>query len=314
MLKWIAILLLAAAAIIGSISWVKVNNSREAAALARQRTAESAAEQAKDEARKAQSEEKMAASRDSAMQQEAKIRQEERMKKEAEKESKALEAEKAKHDAAAAKDMKAAKESEAKAAQATREAEKAREATAKAQAEAAKAEAERARLEAEAVAKKAETEQARAEAAKAEAKLWELKALDLVALERELNEYKQELDERELALRPEKTIKDLVNIAPEEEGEKTEDGKILPENDRTIPAPERALHKANRLKDEKSEELFRKSRALTVARLEKLYLAAIKEDRITDAYYYESTIKSFYPDWKLGEADKEKTKEQEETK
>ena len=48
---------------------------------------------------------------------------------------------------------------------------------------------------------------------------------------------------------------------------------------------------------EETDALVAKSRSVTVSRLEKLYVAAVRANRITDADYYRKTLKSLYPDW-----------------
>ena len=123
-------------------------------------------------------------------------------------------------------------------------------------------------------------------------------------LNAELLEYQRELDERERALRPEKTIADLAWL-PDEDTEVDENGRArprkkepkLPENDTTLPKETRALAKANRMRAQADDVLAEAARARVVAPIEKLYVAALKEGRIVDAEYYRGVLKSMYPDW-----------------
>ena len=123
-------------------------------------------------------------------------------------------------------------------------------------------------------------------------------------LNAELLEYQKELDERERALRPEKTIADLTWL-PDEDTEIDENGRArprkkepkLPENDPTLPKETRELAKANRIRAQADGILKKDARTRAVAPIEKLYVAALKEGRIVDAEYYRGVLKSMYPDW-----------------
>ncbi|MBO4708895.1 MAG: hypothetical protein J5727_03835, partial [Kiritimatiellae bacterium] len=200
--------------------------------------------------------------------------------------------ERAKADAEAKKaaDLKAAKELELKAAKEVADGERA-----KAQASAdelAKAEATKAIREAETLKLKVSMAELAAEKQRYE----ELNA--------ELLEYQKELDERERALRPEKTIADLSWL-PDEDTEVDENGrahpkkkvKPLPENDATLPKETRALAKADRMRAQADDILKNDARTRAIAPLEKLYVAAVKEGRTVDAEYYRTVLKSMYPDW-----------------
>ena len=125
-------------------------------------------------------------------------------------------------------------------------------------------------------------------------------------LNAELVEYQKELDERERALRPEKTIADLSWL-PDEDTEVDENGKahprkkvkMLPENDPNLPKETRELAKAERIRAQADDILKEDARARVVAPLEKLYVAAVKEGRTVDAEYYRLVLKSMYPDWEF---------------
>ena len=197
---------------------------------------------------------------------------------------------KADADAKRAADLRAAKELEHKTAKENTDAERA-----KAQAaadELARAEATRAIREAETL--KLKVSMAELEVAKQQ----------YAELNAELLEYQKELDERERALRPEKTIADLSWL-PDEDTEVDENGRArprkkeprLPENDPTRPKETRALAKAERIRGEADGILAKDSRDRTVSPIEKLYVAAVKEGRTVDAAYYRAVLKSMYPDW-----------------
>ncbi len=299
MLKWISMLVVGVAVIAAALSGIYVMNSREAIARHNAEAAESAEEAAKLAARKAESEAKAAVAAENADRARLQASQEQRKASEADREAKRAEEAKAKHDAAAASENRAAREAEAEAAEANRKAEKARADAAQAEAAKAKALADAEVAKAQAEADRLEREKAAAQAVADEARLWELKAIDLAALEKDLNDYKAELDARELALRPEKTIKDLSNISSADEKEKRGDAPLLPENDTSLPKAERRLAKSQRVVAEHMDELAAKSRAITVAKLERLYIDAFKAGRIVTADYYRNTLKSLYPDWEF---------------
>ena len=197
---------------------------------------------------------------------------------------------KADADAKRAADIKAAKELEHKTAKENADAERA-----KAQAaadELARAEATRAIREAETLKLKVSMAELAEERQRYE------------ALNAELLDYQKELDERERALRPEKTIADLSWL-PDEDTEVDENGrarprkkvKMLPENDPSLPKETRSLAKAERIRGEADGILAKDSRDRTVSPIEKLYVAAVKEGRTVDAAYYRAALKSMYPDW-----------------
>lgn len=201
-----------------------------------------------------------------------------------------------------AADLKAAKDAELKTAKENADAERA-----KAQAaadELARAEATRAIREAETLKLKVSMAELAAERQRYE----ELNA--------ELLEYQKELDERERALRPEKTIADLSWL-PDEDTEVDENGKahprkkvkMLPENDPNLPKETRELAKAERIRAQADDILKEDARARVVAPLEKLYVAAVKEGRTVDAAYYRAALKSMYPDWEY-KAPPEEAKEE----
>ena len=197
---------------------------------------------------------------------------------------------KAEAEAKKASDLKAVKDVELKTAKENADAERA-----KAQAaadELARAEATRAIREAETLKLKVSMAELAEERQRYE------------ALNAELLDYQKELDERERALRPEKTIADLSWL-PDEDTEIDENGrarprkkvKMLPENDPSLPKETRELAKAERVRSQADDILKEDARARVVAPIEKLYVAARKEGRTVDAEYYRQVLKSMYPDW-----------------
>ena len=202
--------------------------------------------------------------------------------------------ERAKADAEAKKaaDLKAAKDAELKIAKENADAERA-----KAQASAD----ELARVEATKAIREAETLKLKVSMAELAAEKQRYEELNA-----ELLEYQKELDERERALRPEKTIADLAWL-PDEDTEIDENGRArprkkepkLPENDPTLPKETRELAKANRIRAQTDGILAEAARARVVAPIEKLYVAALKDGRTVDAEYYRAVLKSMYPDWEF---------------
>ena len=57
--------------------------------------------------------------------------------------------------------------------------------------------------------------------------------------------------------------------------------------------------KKERILSEDSAKLYEKSRNVTISKVERLYIEAVKDGRITDADYYRKTLKSLYPDWEF---------------
>ena len=200
--------------------------------------------------------------------------------------------ERAKADAEAKKaaDLKAAKEAELKAAKENADAARAKEQAAA---------DDLARVEATKAIREAETLKLKVSMAELVSEKQRYEELNA-----ELLEYQRELDERERALRPEKTIADLAWL-PDEDTEVDENGRArprkkepkLPENDPTLPKETRALAKADRIRAQADGILSEAARARVVAPIEKLYVAALKDGRVVDAEYYRSVLKSMYPDW-----------------
>jgi len=300
------VLLAALVAVAGIVAWavIRVTGNRadaaKAAANAAALNAEAAQAEKEAQIRAEKAAERQAAANEAALkkaEEDRRAAEENRKAKEAESRIAADEAAKAEADrdarkAAAAKEASAAEAEQAKASAARAEAEKAK-ADARAKEKEADAKLEIARLE-------AEQTKAAADRAVAEAAALQLRSANLDELARQLMEFKQDLDERELALRPEKTILDLETTHANEGTDSTDEtqGPVLRENDRTIPRESRALARANRLETEMRDELTASARSNAVSRLESLYIQALRDDRVADANFYRSELQLMYPGWK----------------
>ena len=156
---------------------------------------------------------------------------------------------------------------------------------------------------------KLETEKRKSEAILAEATALQLRKVDFEQLQRDLMEFKQELDERERALHPDTTIYDSSNVTWVAEREadviggetnllSRAKGAVLPENDPSLPQATRDLAKATRRRYEATTNRLAASQAKVVGELEKLLESARREGRVIDANFYLKSIKSLYPDYK----------------
>ena len=203
----------------------------------------------------------------------------------------------------------AAAEKSLAAANAVRESEKAKEAASLAERDRAKALEKTAALKAQEAADNLAAEKLRSEKVIAQAKMAELSKIDFLTWERDLLELKQDLEERERALRPEKTIADLAWVGGGEDrvfdkngrvaAKKKEEKPYRAEDDPQLPAETRRLAKAERLSTQAEARQAAKIREKIVKSLEGLYIEAIKAGRVIDAQYYKSSLKSLYPDWKF---------------
>ncbi len=313
-----AILAVCAAVIVAGVSGVVISTNRAAAAraeadaaaseeaaatkLAREAESVRAAEAAKARTATANAEAERTAKKRAEEERAAQKLERENLAEKraiAEANAKAADAE-----ARKAADFKKAKELELKTARENADRERAKAETAS---------ADLARAEATKAIKEAETMKLRYSVAELQAE-----KLRYEELNAELREYQQELDERERALRPEKTIADLAWL-PDEDTEVDENGRARPrkkkpylaENDARLPAETRELAKADRLRGSADKVLAEAARSRVVSRLEPLYVAALKEGRVVDAEYYAQTLKSMYPDWELKAPEpKEEAKEE----
>ena len=327
--KVISIVAICAAVVAAAVAGVVVMNDRAAIARANAARAESEEAAAASEAKKSRAEEAAALASAAAAENSAKAASENRKAKEAELETERLAGARAKEEAAkAASDAEAAK-ARAREAADLRAAERAKSDAAKAAADSARdvaqAEAAKAQAEAEAAAAALERERLASEKTIAEARLYELRQVDLDSLERELAEWQRDLNEREEALRPEKTAADLTWVGEREAdvigGESNRVRRVakpLPENDPDVPRESRMLSRAERLKREEDAARANTSSNAVVSTLERLYLRAVREDRVVDAEYYLKGIRMYYPNWRYSPpapakpADAEPNKEDQE--
>ena len=284
---------------------VSINRSNEARAYAEAEA--SAADMAAAEARKVAKETEAESEKRRTAEQNAKAKADELAAQKLAKETAELERK-------TAADNKATAEANAKAEQAKADAARAARDEAKAKKEQAKAEQLKTREEAAAAAAKAaeeaaslEKEKLKADKILAEAKLLELRKIDFETLERELAAWKFDLEERERALQPEKTIADLSwaggmedTVIDEKGNVKKQEKKAYdPEKDMTIPAESRKLARADRIVREKHAKLAGATKDSIVASLEALYVSALKDGRTIDADFYKKSILSMYPEWKF---------------
>ena len=220
---------------------------------------------------------------------------------------------------AAAADKKAAAEANADAeevkavaARAIRDAAKLTNDTVRVERERAKelAAAEQAKADAEAA--KLAQEKLKADRIIAEAKALELRKIDYETLERDLLEWKLDLEERERALKPEKTIADLEwaggmeDTIIDDKGNVTKQVKKVydPEKDMELPEQSRRLARTNRKLRETQDAKIADTRETVVKTMEKLYVSALKEGRAIDADFYKKNILIMYPVWKFQGEDK----------
>ena len=287
---------------------VSINRSNEAKAYAEAEA--SAADAAAAEAKKTAKETEAESEKRRTAEQNAKAKADELA-------AQKLKNETAKVDAKAAADSKAAAEANAKAEREKADAVRAERDKAKALAETAKAEQLKAREQAAAAAAKAaeetailEREKLKADKILAEAKLLELRKTDFATLEHELLAWKLDLEERERALQPEKTIADLSWAGGKEDTIIDADGNVKkqekkaydPEKDLSLSPESRKLARAERIVRGKHEARAGATRDSIVTSLEALYVAALKGGRPIDAEFYRQSLLSMYPDWKFNAA------------
>lgn len=298
---------IAIAVIVAAIAAIVVSGNRSSEAKARAEAAASAEAQAEAEKKIAQAEATVESEKRRAAEASAKAEADKLAAAKLAKEEAELEAKAAEENAKAAAEATDKAIADAEAARANRDAAKLnadaiRDEKLKAEAiqksETAKAEAEEAKLAAE---------QLKSEKIIAEAKLLELQKLDFESAQQTLLEWKQDLEEREAALKPEKTIADLAWVGSGEdmtvdaEGnlKKIEKKEYDASKDRSLSVETRALAQANKDRREVAMSESENARATIIGMLEPLFVQAIKEDRVTDAEFYRKSIKSLYPDWEF---------------
>lgn len=319
--KILAAVLASVAVILAAVAGIVITNNRADIARLAQLRAENEEAKATQEAKKAKSEQLAAEAQAAAKKSAAEEAQETRMAEQARQATAKLERERAIAEARKAESEAKTAADQAKAAEVVHAAEKAKTEAARIESEKARAVADAAKAQAEAEAQaaadKLAAEKLKSDAVIAEAKVQELRQVDFETLERELLEFKQELDERERALHPDKTAADLTWVGEREAdviGEtnavkRSKKVKILPEEDRALPVESRQLARIERLSAENREADFAASSNRIVRTLERLYVEAVKDDRVVDADYYLTNLRSFSPGWKYQPENTNQTKE-----
>ena len=306
--KILASIVISIAVVVAAIAGIVITNNRAATARSLAQKAESEEVAATQAARQAKAEQAKAEAEAARAKDEAEKAREMRKAEDVRRGNLKLENETALAEKArAAKDAKAAEEN-AKAAEAKHAAEKAKLDAARVESEKARAVADaavmKAAAEAQAAADKLAAEKLKSDAVIAEAKVLELRQIDFETLERELAEYKLELDERERALHPDKTAAENLSWVGEREADVIGETnvvrrkrKVLAENDPSLPVESRKLAMAERLSAANLEGAVNVSSNDVVTILARLYEEAIKSDRVVDANYYLQNIRVFYPGW-----------------
>ena len=310
--KTIAIIAVCLAVIGAGVSCAVVMNKRAVAAQARADEAAARADEAKAKARAAEKSAAAAADQKAAADANVKAAAEQAAAAKSAVERAELERQAAAEQKAKAAENSRAEQAKADAARAARDEAKAKAEQARAEAAAAKEKAaEAAAKEAEAEARLA-IEKQKSEKVIAEAKLLELRKIEFEQLARSFAEWKADLEERERALRPEKTISDLSwaggmeDTIIDEKGnvKKQEKGVYDPEKDMSLPAGTRQLARAERLAGEDLAKRTEKVRDSLVSTLDGLRRQALAEGRVIDADFYGKSIESLYPGWKPDAAGK----------
>lgn len=284
---------------------VSANRADEAKAYAEAEAAQADAEAAQAKSDRAQADAERA--KQKAAEANAKAKADEKAAAEANAKAQADEKAAAADNKAAAEANAKARQAEADAARAIRDAAKLTNETARVERERAKANVAEEQAKAEAEAAKLAQEKLKADRIIAEAKTLELRKIDYETLERDLLEWKLDLEERERALKPEKSVADLAwaggmeDTIIDEKGNVTKQVKKAydPEKDMELPEQSRRLAKTERRIREAQDAKTADARATVVRTMEKLYVSALKEGRVIDADFYKKNILIMYPDWKF---------------
>ena len=305
--KLVTILAVSLAVVVAAIAAIVVSANRADEAKAYAEAAAAQADRAAAEAKTERAQADAEIAKRQAAEANAKAKADERATAEANAKAQADEKAAAADKKAAAEANADAEEIKAKAARAIRDAAKLTNETARVERERAKevAAAEQAKAEAEAA--KLAQEKLKADRIIAEAKALELRKVDYETLERDLLEWKLDLEERERALKPEKTIADLEwaggmdDTIIDDKGNITKQVKKVydPEKDLELPEQSRRLARKNRKLRETQDAKIADTRETVVKTMEKLYVSAIKEGRVIDADFYKKNILIMYPDWKF---------------
>lgn len=299
-LRNLAIILFSVAAIAASFAYIRGSIAKEAVARLNAETA--AAEEAKAIQDRKAAEAAASAERDRKATAEA-----DRIAAEKVLEANEASARAAKEDAKAAAEGRKAKELSLQEAKIRSEtAEKERENAAArlkiAEAEKAKALAEEKTAAAKAAeaADRLQQEKMRSEKTIADAKMLELRKIDFERIELELTEWQQDLEAREKAIKPEKTIADLVWAGGKDDKFIDSKGNLVTrqkraysaEDDLTLPRETRELARLTRELKERRQSDRAAVISNLVSELRHLRDRALEEDRIIDADFYLKTENS----------------------
>ena len=305
--KVISIVAVSVAVIAAAVAAIVVSNNRATEAKAYEEAEAAAADKAKSEERKVTKEADIEAAKQRTAEANKKAKEDELAAANLAKETADLEAQAAADKKAAAEAAAQAERAKADAARAAKDEAKSKAAEAKAQEAKAKEVAAAEAAKAEAEASKLAAEKLKADKIIAEAKALELRKIDYETLERDLTEWKLDLEEREKALKPEKTITSLdwaggmEDTVIDEKGNLHKQVKVQydPEKDETLPAESRKLARTDRIVREKHAKLAEGTRASVLTSMEALYVQALRDGRTIDADFYKKSILTMYPDWKF---------------
>ena len=295
MKRSILTILVSLAVIAAAVAAVVYMNGKKDIAAAALRKSANESEAAASAARKAKSEAEAEASRVRKAEAEAEAEEKRRAAAVAEAEAEKLakenaeiavktaevEAKAAADKAKAAADARATAEAELKTARAKKEANELELKTAEAKA-----------LEAEHLKAKAEADTLKTRHSLAELNQMKEEYAQLIG---EAQSLRADLEEMKRALTPEKTVADLMSAGADTTSKSNSVAKAS--DDRNIPKGSRALAAANAALGEQRLEASKRSREEAVKALKALMDKAISEDRVIDARFYYSAIKSLYPDW-----------------
>ena len=148
----------------------------------------------------------------------------------------------------------------------------------------------------------------------AEAKALELRKIDFETLERDLVELQRDLEEREKALHPDVTIFNSSNVSWVAETEADVIGadqsrrrrRPSAESDYSLPVETRRLARAMRRSERELAVGATVASNAVVNTLQRLYVEALKEDRVVDADFYLHSIRMYYPNWTYQQEQEEK--------
>ncbi len=292
---------LAVAIFIAAIAGIVIYNKRQAIARTELAKAEAKEASVKEAARKARSEEAAAKANQAAQEAEQKTAEENRKAKEAEAAAARDAASRATDEKTVSANKRATATAEAEKAEAIRAIERAKADAARYQAEMTNkfAVAEQAKATTAAVA--LEREKLISERKIAEAKLRELEKLNLEELANKLRDWQRDLEDREQALTPDKTIDDLAWTSKEDmvfdaDGNLKKIKKVpyLAEKDLSLSSGERKLAKIEREQKERDADQSLKAREEFISKHLDLYKSARIEDRVVDADFYKKAIKTTY--------------------